>query len=77
MAVHECDVGDNSWATMQRNILIEIHTQPTAYEEDGNNKKDHLLLASIPSSHGATVSFSFADFSIVSGRGNECRTIAP
>ncbi|KAI8115454.1 hypothetical protein CVS40_12436 [Lucilia cuprina] len=37
----------------------------------------HLLLFSIPSSHGATDSFSFADFKIVSGKGNECLTIAP
>lgn len=40
-------------------------------------KKEHLLLASIPSSQGATDSFSLADFNIVSGNGNECRTIAP
>uniref|UniRef100_A0A182N2A4 Secreted protein n=1 Tax=Anopheles dirus TaxID=7168 RepID=A0A182N2A4_9DIPT len=31
----------------------------------------------IPSSQGATVSFSFADLRIVSGSGSECRTIAP
>uniref|UniRef100_A0A1A9WT08 Frizzled/Smoothened transmembrane domain-containing protein n=1 Tax=Glossina brevipalpis TaxID=37001 RepID=A0A1A9WT08_9MUSC len=37
----------------------------------------HLLLFSIPSSHGATESFSLADFKMVSGKGNECLTIAP
>ncbi|CAD6202072.1 GSCOCG00002930001-RA-CDS, partial [Cotesia congregata] len=31
----------------------------------------------LPRSQGATDSFSLALLSIVSGRGNECRTIAP
>lgn len=40
-------------------------------------KNVYLLFASIPKSHGATVSFSLADFSMVSGSGNECLTMAP
>lgn len=37
----------------------------------------YLLFISIPRSHGATDSFSFADLRMVSGSGSECLTIAP
>lgn len=37
----------------------------------------YLLFISIPRSHGATDSFSFADLRMVSGSGSECLTMAP
>lgn len=47
-------------------------------KEKRENGTQYLLFASIPSNHGATDSeLSLADFNMVSGSGNECRTIAP
>lgn len=73
----------NSPKNRPPNILFMEHSKSILNITNKGNKwenksmKLHLLLASIPSSQGATDSFSLADLSIVSGNGNECRTMAP